>query len=237
MVIILLAIRAERPIKCHLLRIFPIFQLIVRQIPLIQCRMIKRTQIHFLAILLIAFPSFINIVMIIVLFPTMAELTSMHIRTATFFVAFYWLVFQPVGTVSFLVLQPLVLEQFSPEILLIVRIHTGLPVVLHIERTENSLVPKNVKFLVLFHQMQQFDPELEFHMHEGTISPILTLLKTIGIIRTKSGFESFLVVHLFSLVVRVSTICVFAVFDFAFLGRVGAETALVLGRVIENALF
>ena len=74
-------------------------------------------------------------------------------------------------------------------------------------------------------------------MHEGTISPILTFLKTIGIIRTKSGFESFLVVHLFSLVVRVSTIRIFAVYDFAFLGRIGAETALVLRGVIKNALF
>jgi hypothetical protein len=161
----------------------------------------------------------------------------MHILTTALFVTFDWLIFEPVWTVRLLILQPVVLEQLSPEILLIVCINTGFPVVLHIERTENSLIPKDIKFLVLFHQMQQFYSELEFHMHKGTIGSILTLLQTIGIIRTKSCFESFFMVHLFSLVVGIPTISVFAIFNFTFLRGVGTETALVLRGVVENALF
>jgi hypothetical protein len=66
--------------------------------------MIKRTQVHFGAVSLVAFTGFINIVMIVVFLPAVAELTAMHVGTSPFGVAFDGLVFQPVGAVSLLVL-------------------------------------------------------------------------------------------------------------------------------------
>ena len=128
--------------------------------------MIKRTQIHLIAVLLIAFASFINIVVVVEFLPSVAEITIMHICTAALRVAFNRLVFEPVRAVRLLVLESIQVEQLPTEILLVVRVDTGFPVVLHIERTENSLVQKDVEFLVRFHQMKQLYPEFVFLVHK-----------------------------------------------------------------------
>jgi hypothetical protein len=167
--------------------------------------MIKGTQIHLSTVLLIALPSFINIVMIIVFLPAVAELTPMHIMTPALLITFNGLIFKPVWTICLLVLQPLIQEQLSPKILLIMGIDTGFPVMLDIEGAKHSLVAKYIKLLVLFHKMQQLDPELIICVDERAVRPILAIRQKIGVVGAETSFEPFRVVHLFSLVVRVPT--------------------------------
>jgi len=109
-------------------------------VPPVQSGMIKGTQIHLGAVLLIALPSFINIVMIVEFLPAMAKLTPMHILTPALLITFNGLVFKPVWTICLLVLQFLVLKQLSSKILLIMGINTRFPIVLNIKGAKHSLV-------------------------------------------------------------------------------------------------
>lgn len=189
---------------------------------------IKRTKIHFLTVFLVALASLVNIVMIVILLPSVTELTSMHILTTALLVTLDGLVLEPMGTVGLLVLESFLQEKGSSEVLLVVGVHTGFPVVLHVEGAENCFVGQNVELLVLFQQVQQFNPEFEFCVDEGTVGPVLTLPQTPRVVGAESGFEPFLVVHLFRLVVCVPTKCVFTVLHLTFLGRVRAKSSLVL---------